>query len=104
MLNNKKGEIITIILIVIIVIVALAWLVNLSNRECDNNNDCNPNSYCGSDFKCHEFPVIEKEVAKNSLLMPSIILGIAIIVSSYILRTGKRTKKEIPPQQHNQLY
>ena len=101
MLNNKKGEIVTIILIIIIVIVAIAWLVNLSSRECDNNNDCNPNSYCGSDFKCHEFPIIEKEVAKNSLLMPSIILGIAIIVSSYILRSGKKNKE---PNKPNQLY
>jgi len=89
-MQNKKGSVVIIILILLIIIIVIAWLVSLSGRECEEDNDCLENHYCGSDFTCHEHPVIEKEVTKNRLLGPSIILGLCVIISAVILRYKKK--------------
>jgi hypothetical protein len=85
---NKKGAA-TLILGIVLIIVIVGWLINFTGRECSEDNDCPENNYCGSDFDCHKHPVIEKEIAKNNLLAPSIILGLAIVISAVILRYKK---------------
>ena len=72
-------------IIVVIVIVLLGWwLISLAGRECSDNSDCGSNQYCGSDFKCHEKEVVYVE--KNSLLVPSIIVGCAVVIAAIIIR------------------
>ncbi len=87
--DNKKSEALTIILVVIIISVFLGWFINFSSRECRSNNDCQEDYYCGSDHACHQIPVIEKTIVKNNLLVPSIIIGIAIIIAALILKSFK---------------
>jgi len=107
---NKRSEAITIVLIVLIIAVFVGWLVNFSSRECRSNTDCDGGFYCGSDFACHQIPVVEKFVVKNNLIIPSIIMGISIIVSAIVLKrrkkpfskksnqeTGQKPKNNNPP-------
>jgi len=89
--NNKRAEIVSIILIIIIITIALGWIINLGSRECKSNAQCGSGYYCGSDFSCHQIPTIEKTVVKNNLITPSIIIGIAIIIAAIILRLGKKS-------------
>ncbi len=85
---NKKGEALTLVLIVLIVVVFIGWLINLNQRECRSNNDCGSGYYCGSDFTCHQIPTIEKTLVQNNLVLPSVIIGIAIVIAAFILRFG----------------
>lgn len=64
-----------------------------SRRECSTNSECG-NGYCGSDFKCHPFPVIENTIVKNDWTTPSAILGLAIVFAAMILR-----RRQQPPRQ-----
>jgi hypothetical protein len=64
------------------------------SRECNKNTDCGGSNYCGSDFKCHSFPVIENTVVKSDWTTPAAILGLAIVLAALILR-----KKQQPPRQ-----
>ena len=89
LLSSKRSEALTIILVIIIIAVFLGWFVNLASRECRSDNDCAGDYYCGSDFACHKVPVIEKTLVKNNLIIPSIIMGIAIIISAFILKSGR---------------
>ena len=87
----------TIVLIVIIIVIFIGWLVALGSKECKKNADCSNGFYCGSDFSCHQIPVIEKTVVKNNFVVPSIIIGIAIIIAAIILKWNKlpfRKKEE----------
>jgi len=79
----------TIVLIIVIIVIFLGWLVNLGLKECRNNSDCSSGYYCGSDFSCHQIPLIEKTVVKNNLLAPSLIMGIAIIIAAFILKSDR---------------
>jgi len=100
--NNKRAEIVSIILVIIIITIALGWLVNLGSRECRSDSQCPADNYCGSDFSCHQIPTIEKTLVKNNLITPSIIIGIAIIIAAIVLRVGKiypSKKNEGPEQQ-----
>ena len=91
MLNNKRAEAITFIFTIAIIALFLGWLINFNSRECRSNSQCKDGFYCGSDFSCHQMPVVEKTIVQNNLLTPSIILGIAIILSAVILKSGKIT-------------
>ena len=102
LLKNKKSEAITLILIIVIIAVFLGWLINFTSRECRSNSQCPKDNYCGSDFSCHQIPVIEKTVAGNNLVMPSIIIGIAIILSSIILKSEKMPFRKNPRQEASQ--
>jgi len=53
------------------------------SHECNSDSDCD--GYCGSDFKCHAFPVIENTV-HTSWTVPAAILGLAIIIAAFVLR------------------
>jgi len=100
--NNKRSEIVSIILIIIVIVIALGWLINIGSRECRSNAQCPADNYCGSDFSCHQIPTIEKTIVKNNLIVPSIIIGLAIIIAAIVLRVGKiypSKKNEAPEQQ-----
>jgi len=77
----------TIVLVVVIIAVFLGWLVNLGSKECRSNSDCGNGLYCGSDFACHQIPIIEKTIVKNNLIWSSTIIGTAIIISALILKS-----------------
>lgn len=84
---GRKSEIgMTIIVLVIIGLLFLGWYINIGQRECRSNNDCSLESYCGSDFSCHSYPAIQKTVVEYSLIFPSIIIGIAIVIAALIFR------------------
>jgi len=86
-MNNKKSESgLVIIIVLLVVIFFFGWLININQRECKSNKDCSTDSYCGSDFSCHQFPTIQKTVVQYNFLAPSIIIGIAIVVAAILLR------------------
>ena len=101
----KKGDAGLTVAVIIIIVVFLGWLVNVGQRECDNNNDCRENQYCGSDFSCHNIPVIEKDntIVQKNYLVPSIIIGASIVIAAIffnldkIQTKGKESYKGYPP-------
>ncbi len=86
---DKKANGVVIVLVIIIIIVVIAWLVGLAGRECKNDSDCGADHYCGSDYSCHEFKIVQKTEVNYDLLMPSFVIGIAIIIGAVILRYRK---------------
>jgi hypothetical protein len=88
-MNKKADGGLTAIVIILIIVVFLGWLVNVGGRECRTNKDCGEDNYCGSDFACHKFPVIEKEYKSGNYIVPALIIGIALIVTAVILRWDK---------------
>lgn len=91
----RKSEAgLVIIVILLIAFIFIGWLISLGQRECKSNRDCSSDSYCGSDFACHEHPSIQKTVVRYSLIGPSLIIGIAIIIAAIILRRNLLNLKE----------
>jgi len=59
--NSKRADGgLTAVLIIIVIVAFLGYLVNFGGRECRVNSDCGNENYCGSDFACHQIPIIEK--------------------------------------------
>ncbi len=79
------------IILVLCLIILIVYVMDVSQRECKTNKDCSKNSYCGSDYECHQFPK-EIVVKEYDFLFPSIILGIALIISAYIFKGGRIPK------------
>jgi len=96
LLLNNRSEALTIIMVTLIIVVFIGWLINLKSKECRSNSDCGPERYCGSDFACHQIPIIEKTIVKNNLIIPSIILGIAIIAAALIIKREKISFRKNP--------
>lgn len=94
----------TAIVIIVVILVFLSYLVNISQRECDSNKDCNDEQYCGSDFACHKIPIIEREttpvIVHRDYAKPAWIIGLALVVVAIIFnidkvsRTFSRNKEE----------
>ena len=63
-------------------------------KECNFNSDCQSGNYCGSDFKCHSFPVIENTIVKNDWATPAAILGLAVVFAAFILRRKQQTPRQ----------
>ncbi len=63
-------------------------------KECKVNSDCHSDAYCGSDFKCHPFPMIQNTIVHNDWTTPAAILGLAIVVAAFVLRR----RSERPPR------
>ena len=99
--HNKKSEAITIIILALILVFFVGWLLNFNSRECRSDGQCSSGFYCGSDFACHQIPVVENTIVKNNIMFPSIILGIAIIIAAYILRYGKNPPRK--KQEHQEI-
>ena len=91
---GKKSEAGATIAVILIIALFLGWLINVTQRECRTNKDCGSEFYCGSDFACHEFPTIEKTIVQNNFLIPSLIIGIAIIIGVVIFRWDKLRKEK----------
>ena len=86
LMNFKKADGgVTAIIIIIIVLVFIGWLVNIGGRECRTNKDCGEEAYCGSDFACHQIPVIERSTGA-SYTLPALIIGLAMIVTAVIIK------------------
>ncbi|HJN56590.1 MAG: hypothetical protein QF436_00125 [Candidatus Woesearchaeota archaeon] len=104
--NAKKGEaVLAVILIIIIIVIFLGWLVNVGTKECRSNSECRSDNYCGSDFTCHQIPVIEKTIVKNNLIVPSLIIGLAIVIAAIVLKSGKfRFRKKSQEQGYEQKH
>ena len=100
--QSRKSEAITIILVTLIIIIFLGWLINVGSRECRSNSQCGSAQYCGSDFACHELPTIEKTIVKNNLIVPSIILGIAVIIAALIIKSGKSSSRKNQPMESSE--
>ena len=102
--SGKKGEVLTAAaLIVLIVAVFLGWFITFSSKECRSNSQCQYGYYCGSDFSCHEMPVIERTLTQNNLLTPSLILGISIVAAAFIMKSknGSRNSNHNPHHDNN---
>jgi ABC-type antimicrobial peptide transport system permease subunit len=85
---GRKGLGAVGVIVIVVVAMFLYWLLtnSLKTDECEVDSDCGDGHYCGSDFSCHEFKIIEKTSVELDLLGPSIIIGIAIVAAAYILR------------------
>ncbi|MEK6983887.1 MAG: hypothetical protein AABX33_04905 [Nanoarchaeota archaeon] len=107
MLKNKKSDIgIGVVFLIVILILFIGWLYNINQRECMSNRDCSSEAYCGSDFSCHQFPTKQNSDAQDSLLLPSIIIGLAIIVAAVIFKRDKivsREEKQVIEEKDNSL-
>ena len=92
---SKKSEAgLVIVLILVILVFFFGWLVNVNQRECRSNKDCGNEAYCGSDFSCHTYPTIQKTVVQYNFLIPSIIIGIAIIIGAIIFKWNAQSHRE----------
>ena len=87
----KKANAGALVLLVIVIIILVIWWVSVANRECNVDLDCEAEHYCGSDFRCHQIPVIEKTVKSYDTTIASLILAIGLVVAAIILR-----KKSLP--------
>ena len=86
---NKKGSIGLVVVAVILALVILGvFLVSIASRDCNANKDCAENSYCGSDYECHQYPD-EIVVTENNYVPAAIILSFGLMLAAYIFRTGK---------------
>lgn len=109
MFKKAQAEL-AIVVIVVVIIVFLGWLVAIANRECNRNSDCNKDEYCGVDHGCHDIPVITKTettmLRSYNLVVPSIIIGIALIIMAIILKWDKlkpkKQEKQIEAQKETQ--
>ena len=54
-----------------------------STKECTVNSECSSGAYCGSDFKCHEFPRYSQERTWGYITAAA-ILGVSCIIASLI--------------------
>lgn len=92
---NKKADIgVGVIVLVTVLLTFIAFFATLGQRECRGNKDCGSESYCGSDFSCHPYPSIQKTVVQYNLMVPSVIIGIAIVIGAIILNRNKGSAKE----------
>lgn len=94
-MRTKRGDAgIGWIFALVIILIFIVWLAQYSARGCHTNADCGDNSYCGSDFACHQYPVqkiVERQVieasgAGNGLVLPALIIGAAIVIAAWLVR------------------
>lgn len=98
MINNKAQAGLIAVIIIIVALFFIGWLININSRECNSNTDCEEEQYCGSDFSCHQIPIIEKTIIKRSITLPVLIICATIIAIVVIWRWdnlfGKKKIKE----------
>lgn len=86
---NSKGNMGLIVVIVILTLALLAVIITSNaGHECEKNSECSKNSYCGADNECHEYPA-EIVVTENNYFPAALVLGVAMVVSAYLMRGGK---------------
>ena len=90
---NTKGEVVTFLAVVLAVGLVLAivyGLVQEGSKECRHDSDCKENSYCGSDFKCHQMPLATGN--QYDFKWPAIIIGASLIIAAWIFRGKSKNK------------
>ena len=82
-----------VVIIILLVIIASGLIIKVSSRECYSNKNCEKNSYCGSDFSCHPYPILKETeiIERQSFIVPSIIVALGLVGAAYIFRN-----KEFP--------
>ena len=95
-MDKKANAGVILIAIIIIIVVLYCWTIVL-NRECRSNKDCNDEEYCGSDFACHQIPIIERTIVKTSPVLPILFICMTIVALALIWRWekifGRKEKK-----------
>lgn len=84
---NKKANIGIAVLVTVIVLFILWWLLGYATRQCSYDSQCLSDNYCGSDFKCHQHKVVERNVVVTDYSTPAAIIAIAVIIAALILKT-----------------
>ena len=87
-MNKKASVVAAVIVIVLIIVIIIVSISRYTLRECSGNEQCDEMHYCGSDFKCHEYPSNPPK-PENMLIIPAIILGLALIIAAYTYRNKK---------------
>ncbi|MFH1682245.1 MAG: hypothetical protein ABIA37_00460 [Candidatus Woesearchaeota archaeon] len=85
---NKKAVGLITVTIILALLILIIFLVDVAKRECQGNNDCPENAYCGTDYECHQFPE-EIIIKENNFVPAALILGISLIIAAYIFKGGK---------------
>jgi len=85
-MDKKASVVAVVIVIVIILLIVIVSISRFMLRDCSKNEQCSDMYYCGSDFKCHEYPDNPPN-PENKLIIPAIILGIAIMAAAYIYKS-----------------
>ncbi|MBI2548890.1 hypothetical protein HYW21_06080 [Candidatus Woesearchaeota archaeon] len=87
MISGKKadGALLAIIALLVIIIIIVARDLFIP-RECKEDDDCAANQYCGSDFECHDIPIVKE----NSFIVPALIIAIGLIIAAIILRWNRK--------------
>ncbi len=90
-MNQKGSAALAVVAVVLAFVILAMFLTNIAQRECKNNRDCADNSYCGTDYECHEFPsqVVVKE---SNYIWAALVLGISLVAAAYIFRKEKTNK------------
>lgn len=85
--TSKKGSavVLGISTVILALVILSAYLINVAQRECNSNNNCPEDAYCGSDHECHVFP--EQIIVRESNFLPAaFVLGIALITAAWLFR------------------
>ncbi|MFH1591850.1 MAG: hypothetical protein ABIB47_00580 [Candidatus Woesearchaeota archaeon] len=76
-------------IIVLLAIISAVLIAAYVSRECNTNLDCGGGRYCAYNHKCYD----SSSNSKSANLLPSaLVIGIAIVISAYILKRGKVKK------------
>jgi len=98
---NKKAEGMWIIVLVVVIILIILWLLlGYAIRQCSYDSQCPADNYCGSDFKCHQYKVVERNLVVTDYSTPAAIVAIAIIIGAIIIRADifNSIKKKLMPK------
>ena len=83
----KKGEVtLAVIVLIIVIIVFVGWMMREGWKECRSNRDCGETEYCGADFSCHEYKIVQVPSPSDRTTSTAWIIGIAIIIAAIILK------------------
>jgi beta-lactamase regulating signal transducer with metallopeptidase domain len=103
-MKSKKGTeavfVVVWVMGALLVFVIIGFFLSFNSRECNSNDDCKEDQYCGYDFKCHNHPVIVKEVVNYKFPTAAMILGICLVISAIIFRAKRKEKQSAPVQEY----
>jgi len=88
LIRSRKGVAWAGVFAFLVIIAGVVMFSNVSSRECSKDAQCGENKYCGSDFSCHQIPVItiKKTEYQNDFVTPSAIVGVAIVIAALVLK------------------
>src|SRR3989338_6764554 len=72
----KKGEVtLAVIVLIIVIIVFVGWMMREGWKECRSNRDCRETEYCGADFSCHEYKIVQVPSPSDRTTSTAWIIG-----------------------------